>query len=185
VNDFLHRLKQREIVQWALAYAAFWFALLQGIDIVATRFNWPDSIERYFILALTIGFCVMLVLAWYHGERGAQRVSSMEIMILALLLAIGGGFIWRFGPAVAGHTHTLAVQSAPAPAGAIAASAPAASIAKRSAIAAQPIPAKSIAVLPFENLSNDKNNEYFVAGMQDLILTKLADIGDLKVISRT
>jgi TolB-like protein len=50
---------------------------------------------------------------------------------------------------------------------------------------AQPIPAKSIAVLPFENLSNDKNNDYFVAGMQDLILTKLADIGDLKVISRT
>jgi TolB-like protein/cytochrome c-type biogenesis protein CcmH/NrfG len=46
-------------------------------------------------------------------------------------------------------------------------------------------PAKSIAVLPFENLSGDKDNEYFVAGMQDLILTKLADIGDLTVISRT
>ena len=44
---------------------------------------------------------------------------------------------------------------------------------------------KSIAVLPFENLSADKDNEYFVAGMQDLILTKLADIGELKVISRT
>ncbi|TAN05410.1 MAG: tetratricopeptide repeat protein [Rhodanobacteraceae bacterium] len=47
------------------------------------------------------------------------------------------------------------------------------------------IPAKSIAVLPFENLSNDKNNAYFVAGMQGLILTKLADIGGLKVIART
>ncbi|TAN05412.1 MAG: tetratricopeptide repeat protein [Rhodanobacteraceae bacterium] len=47
------------------------------------------------------------------------------------------------------------------------------------------IPAKSIAVLPFENLSNDKNNAYFVAGMQDLILTRLADIGDLKVVART
>src|SRR3546814_7923692 len=46
-------------------------------------------------------------------------------------------------------------------------------------------PAKSIAVLPFENLSRDPDNEYFVAGMQDLILTRLADIGDLKVISRT
>src|SRR6185437_8899103 len=48
-----------------------------------------------------------------------------------------------------------------------------------------PIPAKSIAVLPFENLSEDKGNAYFADGMQDLILTKLADIGDLKVISRT
>ena len=47
------------------------------------------------------------------------------------------------------------------------------------------IPAKSIAVLPFENLSSDKNNAYFADGMQDLILTKLADIGELKVISRT
>jgi TolB-like protein/DNA-binding winged helix-turn-helix (wHTH) protein len=52
-------------------------------------------------------------------------------------------------------------------------------------IDAHPVPAKSIAVLPFENLSDDKKNEYFVAGIQDLILTKLADIGGLKVISRT
>jgi serine/threonine-protein kinase len=47
------------------------------------------------------------------------------------------------------------------------------------------IPAKSIAVLPFENLSEDKDNAYFADGIQDLILTKLAGIGDLKVISRT
>src|SRR3546814_3999613 len=46
-------------------------------------------------------------------------------------------------------------------------------------------PAKSIAVLPFENLSRDPDNEYFVAGMQDMILTRLAGTGDLKVISRT
>ncbi|HRN17823.1 MAG TPA: hypothetical protein PLU66_01960, partial [Trueperaceae bacterium] len=48
-----------------------------------------------------------------------------------------------------------------------------------------PAPAKSIAVLPFENLSDEKAGEYFVAGMQDLILTKLSEIADLKVISRT
>jgi len=50
---------------------------------------------------------------------------------------------------------------------------------------APPRPARaSIAVLPFENLSNDKNNSYFTAGVQELILTKLADAGDLKVIAR-
>src|SRR6185312_3012058 len=54
-----------------------------------------------------------------------------------------------------------------------------------SAIPIAAIPAKSIAVLPFENLSSDKDNAYFADGMQDLILTKLADIGELKVISRT
>jgi TolB-like protein/Flp pilus assembly protein TadD len=57
--------------------------------------------------------------------------------------------------------------------------------ANATSIAAETIPAKSVAVLPFENLSTDKGNAYFADGMQDLILTKLADIGDLKVISRT
>ena len=50
---------------------------------------------------------------------------------------------------------------------------------------AQPIPGKSIAVLPFENLSSDKENAYFAEGIQDEILTRLAKIADLKVISRT
>src|SRR5207249_7480719 len=48
-----------------------------------------------------------------------------------------------------------------------------------------PLPAKSIAVLPFENLSEDKANAYFADGIQAEILTRLAKIADLKVISRT
>jgi TolB-like protein/Tfp pilus assembly protein PilF len=178
VNEFWLRLKQRKLVQWAIAYVAFWFALLQGVDIVAARFNWPAAAERYFILALAVGFCVMLVLVWYHGERGAQHVGSMEIMILALLLAIGGALVWRFGPTVNRHAEPVTTVAA-------AAAAPVTRTRDALPVTAQPIPAKSIAVLPFENLSNDKDNAYFVAGMQDLILTKLADIGDLKVISRT
>ena len=94
--EFLVRLKQRKLVQWALAYVAFAFALLQGVDIVAQRFGWPDQIEKLLILALAIGFLVALVLAWYHGERGAQKVSGTEIVILALLLAIGGGLLWGY-----------------------------------------------------------------------------------------
>ncbi|MGH8121551.1 MAG: hypothetical protein ACREPT_02135 [Rudaea sp.] len=45
MSDFLQRLKQRKLAQWAAAYVAAAFALLQGIDIVAQRFAWPDSIE--------------------------------------------------------------------------------------------------------------------------------------------
>ncbi len=173
MNDFLQRLKHRKLVQWALAYVAASFALLQGIDIVAQRFAWPDSFERILILALCIGFFVALLLAWYHGEQGRQRVSGTELMILALLLAIGGGLLWLFE----GSTHTRAVSTASAPASATAS---ATDVSKPPAI-----PAKSIAVLPFENLSGDKDNAYFASGMQDMILTKLAAIGDLKVISRT
>ncbi|MGH8162768.1 MAG: hypothetical protein ACREP1_00365, partial [Rhodanobacteraceae bacterium] len=91
MNEFLQRLKQRKLVQWAVAYIAAAFALLQGIDIIAQRFAWPDTIERSLILAACVGFFPVLVLAWYHGERGAQRVTGAELLILAILLSLGGG----------------------------------------------------------------------------------------------
>lgn len=96
MSEFLQLLKQRKLVQWTLAYGAAAFALLQGIDIVAQRFAWPDSIERLLIVAACVGFFPVLVLAWYHGERGAQRMTGTELVILALLLTLGGGFLWRF-----------------------------------------------------------------------------------------
>ncbi len=85
--------------------------------------------------------------------------------MVIILAGISGYYAWRFSELHAQHLEPLAETQA---------SAGAANIAS-----------KSIAVLPFENLSNDKDNAYFVAGMQDLILTKLADVGDLKVISPT
>jgi TolB-like protein len=167
LEDFFERLKQRKLVQWALAYAAAAFALIQVLDIVAQRFGWPDSVERFTIVAMAVGFFVTLVLAWYHGERGAQKTTSTELLILALLLTIGGVVAWRLAPAPS--TQATAAASAPA----------------ANPTSAAAVPAKSIAVLPFENLSADKDNAYFANGMQDMILTKLAGIGELKVISRT
>ena len=117
MNELLQRLKQRKLVQWALAYVAAAFALLQGIDIVAQRFAWPEQTMRFVIIALSVGLFVALVLAWYHGERGAQRVTGTELLILALLLAIGGGFLWRFAstsrePAVTSAAAVRAPTSA-------------------------------------------------------------------------
>ncbi len=165
MNEFLQRLKERKLVQWTVAYVAAAFALLQGIDIVAQRFDWPEYTMRLVIIALSVGLFVILVLAWYHGERGAQRMGGTELLIIALLLAIGGGLLWRFS----GASHEGVVRptsSGPAPP-------PAA------------IPEKSIAVLPFENLSDDKQNTYFADGVQDQILTNLAKVSELRVISHT
>ncbi len=174
MNDFLQRLRERKLVQWAVAYVAAGFALLQGLDIVAQRFGWPELIERGLIVVLAVGFFVTLVLAWYHGERGAQRATGTELLILALLLAIGGGLLWRVAqraPEASPATVTASQTStAPLPS---------------SSPAPAAVPEKSIAVLPFENLSDDKANAYFAEGMQDEILTRLAGIADLKVISRT
>ncbi len=162
VSDFLQRLQQRKLVQWALAYIAASFALIQVLDVVAQRFGWPDSLERILILALAIGFFVTLIIAWYHGEHGAQKVNSTEIVILALLLAIGGGLLWRYA-------RVASVSSATTPAD----------------VSATPITAKSIAVLPFVNMSGDPKNEYFSDGITEEILNALAQIPDLKVAART
>ena len=140
MNEFLQRLKQRKLVQWGVAYIAAAFALLQGIDIVAQQFGWPEGVRRGITLALVVGFFVALVLAWYHGERGAQRMSGTELLILALLLALGGGFLWRFASASREPATTSASPAARA-------SSPPSAVA---------IPEKSIAVLPFENLSDEK-----------------------------
>jgi adenylate cyclase len=112
VNEFLRRLKERKLVQWTVAYVAAAFALLQGVDIIASRFGWPDWIERILIIASCIGFFFVLVLAWYHGERGAQRVTGMELLILAVLLGVGGGILWRFARvSPASHVKAAAVPA--------------------------------------------------------------------------
>jgi adenylate cyclase len=166
MSEFLQRLKQRKLVQWTVAYVAASFALLQGIDIVAQRFGWPEQTMRLVIVALSVGLFVTLVLAWYHGERGAQRVTGTELVILALLLAIGGGLLWRFASIARGPTE----QSGAA---------------RVSAESKSEISAKSVAVLAFANLSDDKGSEYFSDGISEELLTVLQKIPGLHVAART
>jgi TolB-like protein len=162
VDDFLERLKQRKLVQWTLAYLAAAFALVQVLDIVAQRFGWPESTIRVVIVALCAGFFVAVVLAWYHGEHGAQRVSGVELLILALLLLIGGVVISRLVP------------SSSIPEGDAAAVTP-----------ASPIPNKSIAVLSFTDLSPAHDQEYFSDGIAEELQSALSRLRDLKVAGRS
>jgi hypothetical protein len=151
MNEFFQRLKQRKLVQWAIAYVAAAFALLQGIDIVAQQFGWPESVRRGITLALVVGFFVTLVVAWYHGERGAQRVSGTELLIIGLVLALGGGLLWRFA-AVSRLPETNAASSQANDHKTL---------------------ANSVAVLAFDNLSDDKGSEYFSDGISEELLTVL------------
>ena len=98
MDEFVERLKQRKLVQWTLAYIAAAFALIQVLDVVAQRFGWSETVMRIVIVALGVGFFLAVVVAWYHGERGAQRVSGVELLILALLLVIGGATVAQLAP---------------------------------------------------------------------------------------
>jgi len=164
VDGFFGRLKERKLVQWLLAYAAAAFALLQGVDIVAQRFAWPEWIERGLIVMLAVGFFVVIVLAWFHGERGAQRVTGTELLILALLLVIGGGLLWRMSNA---PQKAAATDSA-----------------KPAVTQWTAIPDKSIAVLPFIDESGEKDQQYFSDGLSEDLITALSQFAGLKVIGR-
>ncbi|MEO7199640.1 MAG: hypothetical protein ABIY56_05420 [Dokdonella sp.] len=183
MSDFLQRLKQRKLVQWALAYGAFAFALIQVADVVAGSYHWSDGVMHLLFGLLVLGFVVSLLLAWYHGEQGRQRASGTELLLIALVLAVGGGLLWRF--ARVGPTPTDGANAA-----AMAANHPTSAAASASSNAAQgssiaAIPSKSIAVLPFENLSDDKDNAFFSDGLSEEILNSLARIDGLRVIGRT
>src|SRR6266542_2563938 len=123
-------------------------------------------------VALIIGFPVALVLAWAfeitpegikrtedvdHSQPPTYRTGrTLDFLIIAVLLVIIGVFAYqRFG------------------------------LSQKTSVSVSAIPEKSIAVLPFENRSRDPDNAYFADGIQDEILTRLAKIADLKVISRT
>jgi len=172
---FIARLKHRKLVQWTLAYIAASFALIQVLDVVVSRFDWPTQFERVTILALAVGFAVTLVVAWYHGEKGQQRTSGAELLLIALVLAIGGGLVWQFG-------RVAPISRRPDAAAVAAAQRATTTSAVTQAV---PVPAKSIAVLPFENLSDNKDNVYFSDGLSEEILNSLARIDGLRVIGRT
>ncbi|HET7202639.1 MAG TPA: tetratricopeptide repeat protein [Steroidobacteraceae bacterium] len=167
-TGFWARLRRRKVVQWALAYCAAAWAVLQGIGFVADAFGWPPATKQLATLALPIGLLVTLVLAWYHGDRGEQRFRTTEMAIIGLLLTVGGILLWQFQRAnpSQGSASTTAAAS-------------------RSVAAADIADRPSIAVLPFENRSDVESDEFFVDGMHDDILTQLTKVSGLRVISRT
>ncbi len=167
-ESLVERLKRRKLVQWAVAYLAGAWLVLQVLGLLAQPFAWPDLVLRAATVLLAIGFFAALVLAWYHGEKGAQRASGVEILMLAGILVIAGA-------AVAFVGRSYGRRAGPPPAARPPAGATAASASDR----------RSIAVLPFANLSSDPQQEYFSDGLTDELLDALTHVPGLRVASRT
>jgi Ca2+/Na+ antiporter len=84
------RLRRRKVVQRSVAYVAAAWALLQGLQFLSDTYDWPSTVLRAVTLAVALGLPIASTLAWYHGERGAGRVSGTELVIIALLFLLGG-----------------------------------------------------------------------------------------------
>jgi len=164
------RLRRGKVVQWGLAYAAGAWALLQVIGFAADAFHWPDVTKQFSMLALAIGLPIAVTLAWYHGDRGVQRVTGAELAVVTLLLFLGGGLLWLFGHRSVPTTASVTTSTA-------------APVQAPSVATTDTRP--SIAVLPFVNMSPEKDQEYFADGLSEQMLDLLAKVPQLRVIART
>src|SRR5438874_6467022 len=176
IDNFFAGLKRRNVYKVAVAYAIVGWLLVQVATQVFPFFEIPNWAVRLVVLAIVIGFPIALVIAWAF-ELTPQGLKRTEDVDLAASARQPRKHIWIF-VVVLGAALSIALffvgrytirEKTP----------------RQSEAATSAIPQKSIAVLPFENLSDDKGAAYFADGIQDEILTKLASIADLKVISRT
>ncbi len=165
------RLSRRKVVQWGVAYLAGAWGLLQVLEFLSETYDWPPQLRMVAVPALLVGLPVVLVVAWYHGDRGHQRVTRTEFALLTALIVIGGGVVWRYYEAIEarGPASSQGTNGRPSTADA--------------SILDDPRP--SVAVLPFENRSASADDSYFADGIQDDILTQLTKVPSLRVIAST
>jgi TolB-like protein len=169
-NHFFAELKRRNVYKVAVAYAVVGWLLIQVATQVFPFFQIPDWGVRLIVLAIVIGFPIALVIAWAFEitSEGIKRTEAADpsvehsyggpwiyVVLVSVALSLGLFFLGRYTARAPRQSEATIVSQ------------------------------KSIAVLPFENLSEEKANAYFAEGVQDEILTRLSSVRDLKVISRT
>src|SRR5438105_9388016 len=174
--NFFAELKRRNVYKVAVAYAVVSWLLIQAASIFFPAFDAPSWAMKIFIIVIIFGFPVALIFSWafeitpegikleseIEPNKSIARRTGRKIVAVTIALAVvaAGLFVYQL------------VRSKPP-------------VTPRQSEAAAAIAQKSIAVLPFENLSSDPDNAYFAQAIQDEILARLSKIADLKVISRT
>jgi TolB-like protein/Tfp pilus assembly protein PilF len=170
-TKFVTELKRRNVYRAAIAYGVVAWFLTQLTTQVFPFFEIPNSAVRFVVIALAIGFPIAMLLSWIYEftpegvvrtedldpaqARSARRATGRILDFISI-----GVLLLVIAMLIVGRRPFYGQTR-------------------------ESIPQKSIAVMPFENRSEDKANAYFAEGIQDEILTRLSKIADLKVISRT
>jgi TolB-like protein/Tfp pilus assembly protein PilF len=177
IDNFFGELKRRNVYKVAIAYAVVAWLLIQAASILLPTFEAPAWVMKIFVVFLIFGFPPVLIFAWAFeitpegirresevaAEESIKRHTGRKIVAITVVLAVIAAGLLTF--------QLFRPKSIGTP--------------RPGESATGVVPPKSIAVLPFENLSEEKANAFFTEGVQDEILTHLARIADLKVISRT
>jgi TolB-like protein/Tfp pilus assembly protein PilF len=173
--SFFAELKRRNVYKVAVAYLVVAWLLIQAASIFFPAFDAPPWVMKIFIIVIIFGFPVALIVSWafeitpegikleseIEPNKSIARRTGRKIVAVTIALAVVAASLFVYQLVRSKLTVTPRQSEAAT------------------------VPDKSIAVLPFDNLSRDPDNAYFAEGVQDEILTRLAKIGDLKVISRT
>jgi TolB-like protein len=178
---FWARVQEHKIIQWGVGYLGAALALAHGAELVGHALHWPDAAWRTVVLALIVGFPIAVTLAWYHGHRGLKQVGAGELMMISVLVLIGAVF---FTAVLRPSAEHVADSAAPEPA-AIMIPAAGAGSSENAPVVQRAVLPNSVAVLPFENLSPAAKDGYFAAGIHEEVLSQLAKLRNLTVISRT
>ena len=173
-RNFFAELKRRNVYKVAVAYAVVAWLLIQAASILLPTFEAPPWTMKVLVLVIILGFPAALIFSWAFEitpegikleseiapNESIKRTTGRKIVAVTVVLAVVavGLFVFQFIRARS-MSSVSTVGSA--------------------------MTNKSIAVLPFDNLSRDPDNAFFVEGVQDEILTRLAKVGELKVIART
>src|SRR6266571_3346015 len=180
--NFFVELKRRNVIRMAGLYLVGAWLVVQVAGTVLPMFGAPEWLPRTIVVLLAIGFVPAVISSWVfeltpEGLKREEDVSPersitpqtgrrMDRMIIVVLVLALGYFAFDKFVLAPRREAALVTSAVPNESKSI-------------------VNAKSIAVLPFENLSEEKANAFFAEGVQDEILTHLARIADLKVISRT
>lgn len=186
----IDELKRRNVFRVGAAYVVVAWLLLQVLDVILPMLNLPDWVGRFFLLAIAVGFPIVIVFAWafeltpeglkreseVDRSRSTVRVTGQKLdrVIIAVLVVALGYFTYdKFFLSSAPDSEALPVTASASD--------------KRDPVEPEPVAESnpSIAVLPFVNMSADAANEYFSDGLSEEILNLLAKVPGLKVIART
>src|SRR5258708_37652064 len=170
----LAELKRRNVYKVAITYAVVAWLLIQAASILLPTFEAPTWVMKAFVVFLALGFVISVMISWAFEATPEGLKRTEDVPPDAVLPTWSPRKFATFIVAVAVIEAGLLAYQFLRP-----------KRPRQSEAATDAIPQKSIAVLPFDNLSEEKANAYFAEGVQDEILTRLAKVADLKVISRT
>jgi TolB-like protein/Flp pilus assembly protein TadD len=156
--SFIQRLKERKLGQWTLAYLAGAWVIYEASGTAVEVWGFPLWIAQSVHVLLFFGLFVTLVLAWYHGEKGRQRVSGPELLMLTGVLVVAGVALTWLGKSDRTGADLALPERDDRP---------------------------WIAVLPFDNLSPNSEYDFFAGGVLEDLTKTLDKIPTLGVLSRT